>query len=37
MGEIYTGNNISIDNTGNKKAKITKIKRRKQARDKRRK
>lgn len=25
MGEIYTGNNISIDNTGNKKAKITKI------------
>lgn len=22
MGEIYTGNNISIDNTGNKKAKI---------------
>lgn len=28
MGEIYTGNNISIDNTGNKKAKITKIKRR---------
>lgn len=25
MGEIYIGNNISIDNTGNKKAKITKI------------
>lgn len=25
MGEIYTGNNITIDTTGNKKAKITKI------------
>lgn len=28
MGEIYTGNNITIDTAGNKKAKITKIKRR---------
>lgn len=28
MGEIYTDNNITIDTTGNKKAKITKIKRR---------